>query len=125
GFVAREITPRREEIRERRAIDRSIWLAAGAQGLLGLGVPAEYGGSDVEDFRFNAVLGEELARAGAAYASCFAIQTDVVAPYLLELTTPEQRERWLPDFCTGELVTAIAMTEPGAGSDLAALRTSA
>lgn len=125
GFVAREILPHREEIRAQRGIGREIWLAAGAQGLLGLGVPAEHGGSDVDDFRFNAVLGEELARAGAAYASAFAIQTDVVAPYLLELTTPEQRERWLPRFCAGEIVTAIGMTEPGAGSDLAALRTTA
>ena len=65
-------------------------------------MPAEYGGSGVEDFRFNAVFGEELARAGFAYSSSFGIQTDVVAPYLLRLTTEEQRRRWLPGFCSGE-----------------------
>jgi alkylation response protein AidB-like acyl-CoA dehydrogenase len=124
-FVARRLLPERERIREERAIDRALWLAAGADGLLGLCVPEEYGGSGVDDFRFNAVLGEGLARAGLAFASSFGIQTDVVAPYLVELTTPEQKERWLPGFCSGEIVTAIAMTEPEAGSDLAALRTTA
>jgi len=124
-FVEREIHPVRERIRQQRLIERRIWHRAGAAGFLGLGVPAEHGGSGTADFRFNAVLGEELARAGMAYASSFGIHTDVVAPYLVESTTPAQRERWLPRFCTGELITAIAMTEPEAGSDLRALRTSA
>jgi alkylation response protein AidB-like acyl-CoA dehydrogenase len=90
-----------------------------------LGVAAEDGGNGVTDFRFNVVLGEELAQAGLAYASSLGIQTDVVAPYLVELTTAEQRARWLPRFCDGELISAIGMTEPEAGSDLAALRTTA
>jgi alkylation response protein AidB-like acyl-CoA dehydrogenase len=124
-FVTREIMPRRERAREERRVDREVWLEAGRHGFLGLGVPSEHGGSDSDDFRFNAVLGEELARAGLAYASCFGIQTDVVAPYLLELTTEEQKQRWLPGFCAGEIVTAIAMSEPEAGSDLAAIRTKA
>ncbi len=124
-FVQRAILPERERHRAERAIDRETWLEAGRRGFLGVGVPQEYGGSGVSDFRFNAVLGEELSLAGVAYASAFQIHTDVVAPYLLELTTAEQRERWMPKFATGEHITAIAMTEPEAGSDLAALRTTA
>jgi alkylation response protein AidB-like acyl-CoA dehydrogenase len=125
AFVAREILPRRDEIREQRRLERSLWRTAGEHGFLGLSVPEEHGGAGVDDFRFNAVLQEELARAGMAYASAFQVHADVVAPYLVELGTEDQRRRWLPRFCTGEIVTAIAMTEPGAGSDLAALRSRA
>jgi alkylation response protein AidB-like acyl-CoA dehydrogenase len=124
-FVDRELMPNRERFRSQRSIDRETWLKAGEAGFLGLGVPAEYGGSGVEDFRFNAVLGEELARAGFAYSSSFGIQTDVVAPYLLRLTTEEQRQRWLPGFCRGEIITAIGMTEPAAGSDLKGIQSTA
>jgi alkylation response protein AidB-like acyl-CoA dehydrogenase len=125
-FAERSLGRVAGRIREQRFIDRELWLEAGAHGFLGIGIPGRYGGSDTADFRFNVVLGEELAaRIGLAYASSFGIQTDVVAPYLLELTSDEQKARWLPRFCTGELVTAIAMTEPEAGSDLAALRTKA
>src|SRR5712671_2373277 len=125
AFVDRELMPNRERFRSQRSIDRETWKAAGEAGFLGLGVPGEYGGSGVEDFRFNAVLGEELARAGFAYSSSFGIQTDVVAPYLLRLTTEEQRRRWLPGFCSGEIVTAIGMTEPAAGSDLQGIQSTA
>jgi alkylation response protein AidB-like acyl-CoA dehydrogenase len=125
GFVDKEVLPHRERHRAERQIDRATWRAAAEQGFLGLGVPGAYGGSDVMDFRFNQVWGEELARAGVAYASSFTIHTDVCLPYLLHLTTEEQRERWLPRFVTGELVTAIGMTEPEAGSDLQALKTTA
>jgi alkylation response protein AidB-like acyl-CoA dehydrogenase len=124
-FVAREIWPKREAIRAHRRIDRATWRKAGEQGLLGISVPEEYGGSGTPDFRFNAVMQEELVRAGLAYASAFQVHADVVAPYLVELTTEEQRRRWLPRFCTGEIITAIGMSEPGGGSDLAALRTTA
>jgi long-chain-acyl-CoA dehydrogenase len=124
-FVDRELMPNRERFREQRCIDREAWRAAGEAGFLGLGVPSEYGGSGIEDFRFNAVLGEELARAGFAYCSSFGIQTDIVAPYLLRLTTEGQRQRWLPGFCSGEIVTAIAMTEPAAGSDLRGMQSTA
>jgi alkylation response protein AidB-like acyl-CoA dehydrogenase len=125
AFVAREILPRREAIRHERRIDPELWRIAGAHGFLGLVVPEEHGGAGLTDFRFNAVLQEELARAGMAFASAFQVHADVVAPYLVELGTPEQHARWLPRFCSGELVTAIGMTEPGAGSDLKALRTAA
>lgn len=124
-FVTRYIEPNEEKFIEQRRIDRDTWLHAGANGYLGLDVPEEYGGSAAGDYRFNAVLGEELARSSAAAASAFGIQYDVVAPYLVKLTTEEQRRRWLPKFCSGELITAIAMTEPSGGSDLAALKTTA
>ena len=124
-FVARSVTPRWEEFRSAKAFPRDLWIEAGKQGLLGLSVPEEYGGGGVTDWRFVAVVGEELARASAALSSCMGIHSDVVAPYLIELTTPEQRERWLPRFCTGELWTAIGMTEPSGGSDLANLKTTA
>ncbi|OZC57482.1 acyl-CoA dehydrogenase [Rhodococcus sp. 06-621-2] len=124
-FVTRTIAPREEKLIEQRFIDRDIWLEAGRNGFLGLEVPEEYGGSGADDYRFNAVLGEELARSSAAVASCFGIHYDIVAPYLVKLTTEEQKKRWLPGFCSGELLTAIAMTEPSGGSDLAALKTTA
>jgi alkylation response protein AidB-like acyl-CoA dehydrogenase len=124
-FVTRTVLPARAGHRAEHAIGREVWLEAGGKGFLGVGIPEEFGGNGVEDFRFNAVLGEELARAGMAYASAFGIHTDVVAPYLLGLTNPEQRKRWLPGFVSGECISAIAMTEPEAGSDLAALRTTA
>ncbi|MEU2234058.1 acyl-CoA dehydrogenase family protein [Streptomyces vietnamensis] len=125
-FVDRELRPQQERFIQQRSIDRSAWLAAGKQGLLGLLVPEKHGGSGAEDdYRFSAVWSEELARLSVAFASSFTIHSEVVAPYLVELTTPEQRERWLPRFCAGELVAAIGMTEPSAGSDLAGLRTTA
>ncbi|MFD5181020.1 acyl-CoA dehydrogenase family protein [Nocardia sp. NPDC058379] len=124
-FVKRSIEPNAERFAEERAIDRATWLTAGELGYLGLGVPEEFGGSDAGDYRFAAVLGEELARAGAALSSSLGIHYDVCAPYLVELTTDEQKRRWLPKFCTGEIVTAIGMTEPSGGSDLAALKTTA
>jgi alkylation response protein AidB-like acyl-CoA dehydrogenase len=124
-FVDREVRPRMEEFVEARAISRDIWIEAGKQGLLGLEIPEEYGGSEAGDYRFNAVLGEEFARVSASVSSCLGIHADVVAPYLRDLCTEEQKQRWLPRFCTGELVTAIAMTEPSGGSDLAALKTTA
>jgi alkylation response protein AidB-like acyl-CoA dehydrogenase len=124
-FVARTIVPDRDKMMAQRSIDRSVWLEAGRQGFLGLDVPEKYGGNDAGDFRFNAVFAEELAKVSVGLASCLTIHTDVVAPYLLDLGTDTQKERWLPGFSTGELVTAIAMTEPSGGSDLGALRTSA
>ncbi|HWI74820.1 MAG TPA: acyl-CoA dehydrogenase family protein [Baekduia sp.] len=124
AFVDREILPRREEIREARRIPKQLWLTAGEAGFLGVAVPEQYGGSDV-DFRYNAIFNEELSRAGMAYSSSFTIHADVCAPYLTRLTTEEQKQRWLPRFCTGELVTAIGMTEPEAGSDLQGLKTNA
>jgi alkylation response protein AidB-like acyl-CoA dehydrogenase len=124
-FIAREVLPNHERWREQRSVDREMWLAAGRADFLGIGIPAAYGGTETGDFRYNAVLTEELARVSLGLSSSVGIHTDVVAPYLVELTSDEQKQRWLPRFCTGELITAIGMTEPGAGSDLASLRTRA
>lgn len=125
GVLERVVAPRAEEYRAKACIGREAWEALGEHGFLGFMVPERYGGGGVDDFRYNAVLGEELAAYGLAFASSVGINTDVVAPYLLELTTEEQRERWLPDFAAGRLICAIGMTEPNAGSDLAALQTTA
>ncbi|MBN9620790.1 MAG: acyl-CoA dehydrogenase family protein [Actinobacteria bacterium] len=125
AFVDADLRPAAERFAAEHRIDRDAWRAAGRADLLGLEVPEEYGGAGARDYRFNAVFNEELARFGAAYASCFGIHADVVAPYLVDLGTEEQKKTWLPRMCTGEVVTAIAMTEPSGGSDLARLRTSA
>jgi alkylation response protein AidB-like acyl-CoA dehydrogenase len=125
SFVERAVQPEAERFSTERMIDREVWLEAGRQGFLGMAIDEEYGGAGVDDFRFNAILGEELAGVAMALHSSFTIHTDIVAPYLIDLTTPEQKARWLPRFCTGEMITAIGMTEPVAGSDLAALRTTA
>ena len=124
-FLDREVVPHLEDYATHHGLDREFWTAAGKQGLLGLEVPEQYGGMDAQDYRFNAVLTEELAKVNMALPSCLGIHADIVAPYLVHLTNDEQKERWLPPFCTGELVTAIGMTEPGGGSDLANLKTTA
>lgn len=124
-FVARDLDSRYAEFVTNRRFSREIWQLAGKQGFLGLGVPEKDGGSGAEDWIYNMILGEELAAYSLAANSCFAIHYDVVAPYLVELTSQEQRSRWLPAFCSGDMVTAIGMTEPGGGTDLAGLRTRA
>jgi long-chain-acyl-CoA dehydrogenase len=124
-FLDREVVPHLEEHAEAHGLPRAFWLAAGRQGFLGLEIPEEYGGSEAGDYRFNAVLIEELSKVNMALPSCVGIHADIVAPYLVHLTTEEQKKRWLPQFCTGELLTAIGMTEPGGGSDLANLKTTA
>jgi alkylation response protein AidB-like acyl-CoA dehydrogenase len=123
-FLAREAVPHHEEWERAGIVGREVWRKAGAAGLLGMDVDTEYGGGGQRDFRFNAVLVEEIISAGLTGLG-FGLHNDVIAPYLTELTTPEQRKRWLPGFCSGELITAIAMSEPGAGSDLAGIRTGA
>ncbi|MEU6138834.1 acyl-CoA dehydrogenase family protein [Streptomyces sp. NPDC047081] len=126
AFVAKEVTPYLASWEAAGEVDRSLYRAAGAAGLLGLGVEEEYGGSGVDDFRFHAVLNEELCRAGATSVSMNLNGfTDLIAPYFRELATPEQKARWLPGLADGSLVAAIAMTEPGAGSDLRGIRTRA
>ncbi|MGC9666454.1 acyl-CoA dehydrogenase family protein [Planosporangium sp. 12N6] len=123
-FLAREAAPHHDEWERAGIVDRDVWRKAGAAGLLGMDVDPEYGGGGQRDFRYNAVLDEEITAAGLTGLG-FGLHNDVVAPYLTGLTTPDQRKRWLPGFCSGELITAIAMTEPGAGSDLAGVRTTA
>jgi long-chain-acyl-CoA dehydrogenase len=124
-FLEREVVPDLEHHAEEKALPREFWVEAGKQGLLGLEVPEEYGGSEAGDYRFNAVLTEELAKVNMTLPSCVGIHADIVAPYLVHLTTEEQRRRWLPGLCSGDMLTAIGMTEPSGGSDLAGLKTTA
>ena len=124
-FLARHVVPHMDEFIENRGLPREFWLEAGKQGLLGLHIPDEWGGGGSEDYLFGVAVAEEFAKVSASISSCFGIHASVCAPYLTELTTDEQKERWLPRFVTGELVCAIAMTEPSGGSDLAALKTHA
>jgi alkylation response protein AidB-like acyl-CoA dehydrogenase len=124
-YADRSLFPRMEQFLEERTIDRAAWLEAGKQGFLGLDVPQAYGGSSVGDYRFNAVFAEEVSKVSAALSSCLGIHYDCAAPYLVDLGTEEQKRRWLPRFCSGELICAIGMTEPSGGSDLAALKTTA
>jgi alkylation response protein AidB-like acyl-CoA dehydrogenase len=123
-FLEKEAVPHHPEWEKQGQVSRDIWLAAGKTGLLAMDVPEEYGGGGSPDLRFQWVVTEEVARAGTSGLG-FTLHNDVVAPYLIELTTEEQKQRWLPRFCTGELISAIAMTEPGTGSDLQGIQTRA
>ncbi|CAM5294079.1 acyl-CoA dehydrogenase family protein [Streptomyces narbonensis] len=123
-FLEKEVLPHYEQWEKDGVVSREVWLAAGRQGLLGLAVDEEYGGGGTPDFRYGAVLAEEFTRAGAP-GLAIGLHNDIIGPYLTSLATDEQKRRWLPGFCSGETVTAIAMTEPGAGSDLQGIRTTA
>lgn len=123
-FLSREVTPYHDQWETDGIVPREVWKKASAQGLLGFAVPEEFGGLGIDDFRYNVVLTEEIAAAGASGLG-FGLQNDVLTPYVLDLANAEQRRRWLPGFVGGELITAIAMTEPGAGSDLQGIATTA
>ncbi|APE25136.1 MULTISPECIES: acyl-CoA dehydrogenase family protein [Streptomyces] len=123
-FLEKEVLPHYAQWEKDGIVSREAWLAAGRQGLLGLAVDEEYGGGGNPDFRYGAVLAEEFTRAGAP-GLAIGLHNDIIGPYLTSLGTEEQKRRWLPGFCSGEIVTAIAMTEPGAGSDLQGIRTTA
>ncbi|GAA3543285.1 acyl-CoA dehydrogenase family protein [Amycolatopsis ultiminotia] len=125
-FVVREVEPNLERWDAERLIDRQVWQAAGKQGVIGLRVPEELGGAGQPDYRYQVVVSEELARVGAASLnSSFSLQDSIILPYVQELGTAEQKRRWLPAMAAGTLIGAIAMTEPGAGSDLQGVRTTA
>ena len=126
SFVAKEIVPHDAAWNAAGIVPRELFATAAAHGLVGWAIPEEFGGGGVPDFRFNAVFLEEVWRAGVpGSANGLTLVNDVCLPYFLDLTTPEQKQRWLPGIAAGELITAIAMTEPGAGSDLASITTSA
>ncbi|MDP1820418.1 MAG: acyl-CoA dehydrogenase family protein [Acidimicrobiales bacterium] len=126
SFIEKELVPHHAEWEQAGVVDRSMFTKAGAQGFLGMAVPEELGGGGVPDFRYNVVIAEEIGRAGINGAGLgWTLQNDICLPYFLTLCTPEQKERWLPGICSGELVTAIAMTEPSIGSDLASMQTTA
>ena len=124
AFLEREVVPHHDQWEKDGIVPREAWAKAGEAGLLCFDVPEEYGGPGIDDFRFNAVLSEEVTRIGASGLG-FSLHNDIVVPYLLHLGTEEQKQRWLPGCVSGELITAIAMTEPGAGSDLQGVRTTA
>jgi alkylation response protein AidB-like acyl-CoA dehydrogenase len=124
AFLERHVAPYHAQWEEDKIVDRQVWLEAGKRGFLGTAIPEEYGGGGNPDFRFNVIVTEETT-AGRYSGLGFALHNDIVAPYLMRLCTEEQKHRWLPKFCSGEMITAIAMTEPGAGSDLMNVKTRA
>ena len=124
AFIARNITPYHEQWERDRVVSREVWRQAGAAGLLGIEIDEKYGGGGNPDYTYYLIMDEELARAGA-HGPGFSVHNDIVGQYLVRLVTPEQAQRWLPGYCSGELITAIAMSEPGAGSDLQGIRTTA
>src|SRR5450755_3841374 len=124
SFIAREITPYHDQWERDGVVSRDVWLAAGRAGLLGIDIDEKYGGGGNTDYRFYLIFDEELARAGST-GPAFSVHNDINGQYLQRLASPEQCERWLPGYCSGELITAIAMSVPGAGSDLQGIRTSA
>jgi long-chain-acyl-CoA dehydrogenase len=124
AFLEKVVAPFHGQWESAGIVPREVWTAAGEQGFLGIDQEERYGGGGVPDFRYHAVLDEELTRIGATGVG-FTLHNDVVGPYLRDLGTDEQKARWIPGFCSGELITAIAMTEPAAGSDLQGIRTTA
>ncbi|WP_256358701.1 acyl-CoA dehydrogenase family protein [Pseudomonas sp. PDM27] len=122
-FFERECLPRQAAWDKAGQVDRETWLKAGREGLLGITLPIEYGGGG-GDFGHCAVFNEEFARAGVSGAY-FGMHSDVIAPYINRCGNEEQKQQWLPGICSGEIILAIAMTEPGTGSDLKAVRTTA
>ena len=125
-FVDRELVPHVERWEREGCVDREVFAKAGASGFLGTDVPEAHGGGGVEDFRYNLVIGEEVQAAGVGGAGLgITLHNDICIPYFLGLTDDEQKQRWLPGICRGELITAVAMTEPGIGSDLASMSTTA
>ncbi len=124
SFIAKEVSPYHDQWEADGIVDRSVWTRAGELGLLCFDVDEEYGGAGVKDFRYNLVMAEELTRAGVNGPG-FLVHTDIIVPYISSLGTDEQKRRWLPGLVSGETISAIAMTEPGAGSDLQGIRTTA
>ncbi|WP_213571861.1 acyl-CoA dehydrogenase family protein [Rhodococcus sp. USK13] len=124
ALLDREAVPNVDKWEQAGTVDRDFITTAAKSGYLGFEFDPEFGGLGISDFRYNAVMTEEVVRSGMA-GDTFSMQNDIIVPYLRDLTTDEQKQRWLPKFTRGECVTALGMTEPGAGSDLASIRTSA
>jgi alkylation response protein AidB-like acyl-CoA dehydrogenase len=125
-FVDKEIAPHHLEWEHAGTVPRELFSAAGRHGFLCMAVPQSLGGGGVDDFRYNLIISEEIQRAGVAGSGLgLTLHNDICLPYFLKLTTDEQKRRWLPGMCSGELITAVAMTEPTIGSDLASMRSTA
>ncbi|MEL6981493.1 MAG: acyl-CoA dehydrogenase family protein, partial [Actinomycetota bacterium] len=126
SWVDDAIVPRLDEFEAAGIMDREVYISAGKHGFVGMAVPEAHGGGGTADFRFNAIISEELASAGGGGGSLgLTLHNDITSPYFIEYCNDEQAARWLPGIASGELITAIAMTEPGTGSDLASVATSA
>ena len=126
SFVERAIVPNADKWEQAGVVDKSMFRTAGEAGFLAMEIPESFGGGGVDDFRFNVVINEEIQRAGVmASGMCITLHNDVCLPYFTELADDDQKARWFPGLASGELMTAIAMTEPGAGSDLAGIKTTA
>ncbi|WP_105972104.1 acyl-CoA dehydrogenase family protein [Streptomyces geranii] len=123
-FLAREVLPVYEDWRRAGLVPRELFTALGKLGIIGTAIPEEYGGGGQDDYRFNVVIQEECARAGVTLGG-LRTHLDVVVPYFTGLANAEQRARWFPGLASGELYTAVAMSEPGTGSDLAGVTTRA
>jgi acyl-CoA dehydrogenase len=124
AFLLKEAVPHTERWEANGLVDREFWTKAAAQGMVVFAAPEEHGGAGLSDFRFNAVIDEQVALTGAV-GDNFNLTNDIAAPYFLDLTTPEQQARWLPELTSGAKIPAIAMSEPGAGSDLRGLAATA
>ena len=125
-FLEREAVPHRERWERDGIVDRNVFVRAGEHGFLAIDAPERFGGGGVADFRFNAVIAEEIQQAGMnAMGLGLTLHNDICLPYFLTLANEEQQARWLPGICSGELITAVAMTEPAIGSDLASMATTA
>jgi alkylation response protein AidB-like acyl-CoA dehydrogenase len=125
-FLHKEVVPHHVDWERAGIVPAELFREAGRSGFLGMSVPEEYGGGGVADFRFNQALNEQVAYAGVTSAGLgLTLHNDTCLPYFLSYADPEQRRRWLPGMVSGELIAAIAMTEPGAGSDLAGISTTA
>jgi alkylation response protein AidB-like acyl-CoA dehydrogenase len=126
AWLEKEVVPRKEEWDAAGIVPRQLFLDAGQHGFLGTAIPEEFGGGGVADFRYNLVIGEEIQAVGVGAAGLgLTLHNDICLPYFLRYCTDEQKHRWLPGIAAGELITAIAMTEPGIGSDLASMATTA
>ncbi|WP_431782301.1 acyl-CoA dehydrogenase family protein [Streptomyces chumphonensis] len=123
-FVANEVAPYYPEWEQAGMVPRDLYKKLGELGVFGIEVPEEYGGAGESSFKFSAVISEECARAGVSFGGS-SVHTALCLPYLLKYGTEEQLRRWMPGFVSGEMMTAIAMTEPGTGSDLAGMKTTA
>jgi alkylation response protein AidB-like acyl-CoA dehydrogenase len=126
AWVAKEVSPHYLDWERAAQTPREMYVSAGQYGFLGMAIPERFGGGGTKDFRFNVVIAEEFARAGIGGSGLgMTLHNDVTTPYFLEYCNDEQAQRWLPGIASGELITAIAMTEPGTGSDLAGIATTA
>jgi alkylation response protein AidB-like acyl-CoA dehydrogenase len=123
-FIAKEVAPYHDQWERHGVVSRDVWLAAGEAGFLGIDVAERYGGGGNNDYRYYLVLNEEMARAGA-HGPGFSVHNDINGQYFSRLMTAGQAQRWMPGYCSGQLITAIAMSEPEAGSDLQGIRTTA